>query len=89
MGVCYACLRVILRFQHQRFSLTNVSRLLDTRKDTVEKKTFTYFPVRKGLFIDDVRVSRDTAFREIRPGACFKTGDLVQEKLGGLPQNDS
>ena len=40
-----------------------------TRKDTfIEKKVHTskYFPVCKGLSIDDVGVSRDTAFQEIR-----------------------
>ena len=37
----------------------------------------------KGLAIDDVGVSRDTVFQEIRPGAGFKTGDFfVEEKLG-------
>ena len=35
------------------------------------------------------RVSRDTVFKEIRPGAGFETGDFVEEKLGGLPWNDS
>ena len=29
------------------------------------------------------RVSRDTVFQEILPGAGFETGDFVQEKLGG------
>ena len=27
--------------------------------------------------------------QKIRPGAGFKTGDFVQEKLRGLPYNDS
>ena len=30
-------------------------------------------------------VSRGAVFEEIRPGAGFKTGDFVEEKLGGLP----
>ena len=30
-----------------------------------------------------------TVFQEVRPGAGFKTGDGVEEKLEGLPQNDS
>ena len=47
------------------------------------------FLVCKDLTIDDVGVSRETLFREIRPGAGFEPGDFVQEKLGGLPQNDS
>ena len=50
---------------NQRFSLTNVSRLLRTRKDTLEKKVSMYSPVCKGLSVDDVEVSRDTAFQEI------------------------
>ena len=61
----------------QRFSSTNVSWLLDTtRKDTTEKEVFIYFLVFKGLTIDDVRVSRDTEFQEIRPGAGNETGDF-------------
>ena len=50
--------------KNQRFSLTNVSGLLDTRKGTLEKKVSTYFLVCK-LSIDDVGVSRDTVFQEI------------------------
>ena len=38
-----------------------------------------------GVSIDDVWVSRDTVFQEIRPGAGLETGDFVEEKLGGLP----
>ena len=45
--------------------------------------TSMYFLVRKGLSIDDVGVSRDTVFQEIRPGAGFEAGDFVKEKLGG------
>ena len=59
--------------------------LLDTRKNTIENKVSIYFLVCKGLTIDDVGVSRDTVVEEIRPGACFETGDFVKEKLGGLP----
>ena len=33
--------------------------------------------------MDDVGVSTDTVFQEIRPGAGFETGDFVKEKLGG------
>ena len=40
---------------------------------------------RKVLSIDDVGVSRDTVFQELRPGAGFETGGFVKEKLGGLP----
>ena len=48
-----------------------------------------YFLECKGLSIDDVGVSRDTVFQEIRPGADFETGDFVQERLGELPKKDS
>ena len=67
----------------QRFSLTNVSWLLNTRNDTIENKASMYFLVCKGLSIDDVGVSRDTAFQEIRPGAGFETGDFRSRKFGG------
>ena len=43
----------------------------------------------RGLSIDDVGVSRDTVFQEIRQGAGFETGDFVKETLGGLPSNES
>ena len=47
----------------------------------------------KSLSNDDVGVARGiTVFQgDIRPGAGFKTGDFVGEKLGGLPTvlNDS
>ena len=29
-------------------------------------------------------LARGTVFQEVRPGAGFKTGDFVKEKLGGL-----
>ena len=32
---------------------------------------------------DDVGAAKDTAFHEVRPGAGFKTGDFVEEMLGG------
>ena len=44
-----------------------------------------YFVAREGLSTDDVGVARGTVFQEIRPWAGFKTGDFVQNKLGGLP----
>ena len=50
---------------------------------------YSFLCAKKGLSIDDVGVSRDTAFREIQPGAGFETDDFVKEKLGGLPKNDS
>ena len=32
-----------------------------------------------------VGMARVTVFQKIRPGAGFKTGDFVNETLGGLP----
>ena len=32
---------------------------------------------------------RETLFQEIRTGSRFKTGHFVEEKLGGLPPNDT
>ena len=55
-----------------------------------EKKhphTFSCLP--EGLSNHDVGVARGIVFQETRPGAGFKTGDFVKEKLGGLPWNDS
>ena len=43
---------------------------------------------KNGLSNDDVGVSRATVLQEIRPGAGFKTGDFVEEKLRGLPQDN-
>ena len=41
-----------------------------------------YDLVSKGLSIDNVGVSRDTEFQEIRPGAGFETADFVKTKVG-------
>ena len=38
---------------------------------------------KKGLSNDDVEVARGTVFQEVRPGAGFKTGEFVKEKLEG------
>ena len=48
-----------------------------------QKKLPIYFLGCKGRSIDDVGVSRDTAFQEIRPGAGFETGDFVKKKFFG------
>ena len=48
-----------------------------------------YFLGCKGLSYDDIEVAGGTVFQEIRPGAGFKSGDFVKERLGGLPKNDS
>ena len=55
------------------------------KENTTENQVFTYFLACKGLSTDDVGVSMDTVFQEIRPGAGFGTGDFVKETLGGLP----
>ena len=82
----------------KRFSLTTVSRLLDTRKDDIymqKKYIFTYtFFVCEGLSNDGVGVARGghRISRVITPvRAGFKTDDFVRENLGdGLSQkNDS
>ena len=43
----------------------------------------------QSLSIDDVGVSRDTVFQEIRSGGGSETGDFVDRKLGRIPWNDS
>ena len=48
-----------------------------------EKSIHTNCFVCKGLSNDDVGAERGTVFQEIRPGAVFKTGGFVKEKLGG------
>ena len=47
------------------------------------KKIITYDLVCKGLSNDDVGVARGAVLQELRPGAGFKTGGFVEEKLGG------
>ena len=37
----------------------------------------------RGLSNDDIEVAGNTVLRGIRPGAGFKTGDFVNETLGG------
>ena len=47
-----------------------------------KKKYPHVFLCAKGLSIDDVGVSRDTAFQEMRPGAGSEIGDFGEETLG-------
>ena len=42
-----------------------------------------YLACNKGPSNDDVWVANGTVFQEMRAGAGSKTGDFVQEKLGG------
>ena len=70
--------------QNQRFSSTNVSRLLDTtRKDTLEKKVSIYLPVCTGLSIDDVGVSRDTALTRQDRALVLKPAVSLKKRWGG------
>ena len=50
-----------------------------------EQNILICFLVRKGLLNDDVEGARGTTavFQEIRPGSGAKSGDFVEEKLGG------
>ena len=70
-------------------SLTDVSWLLDMSKDGMKNVSRYIFGSWKGLSNDDVGVARGTVFKEIWPWAGYNTSDFVQEKLEGLPQNDS
>ena len=54
-----------------------------------EKHTFTHIVACKGLSNKGVGMARGAIIEEIRPGAGFETCDFVQEKLDGLPWNDS
>ena len=71
--------------KNKRFSLTNVSGLLDDEEGCHDAKNlFLQFLVCKGRTIEGWR--RDgkghRVFRRYRLGACFKTGDFFKEKLG-------
>ena len=57
----------------------------DYLKKSIHRLNYLFLLLCKGLTIDDVGVSRDTVFQEIRPGAGLKTGDVGEEKLGGVP----
>ena len=79
---------VIAPLKNRRLSLTNVSWLLDTRKDTM--KTYLHIVARLQRTIERRRRGgKGIVFEEIRPGAGFETSDFVTETLGGLPLNDS
>ena len=54
-----------------------------------EKNVFACFLVGKIRSNEDVGAARGSVFQELRPGAGFKTGDFIKERLGGLPYNDS
>ena len=60
----------------QRFFLTGVSWLLDTRKDYMKNTNLLIFLLARG-----------TVFQDVRPGAGFETGDFGKEMLEGLPWN--
>ena len=50
----------------------------------LEENIFMYFLGCTGLSNNDIEMARGTLIQEIRPRACFQTGDFVKEKLGGL-----
>ena len=59
--------------QNQRFSKTDVSRLLDTKKDAMEAITSIIFLcVHKGLLDDDVGVARGNRVRGELTGSQFQ-----------------
>ena len=45
----------------------------------MRRNIFVYVLGCKGLSNDDIEVERGTEFKEMRPGAGFKTGDFVKE----------
>ena len=49
-----------------------------------ERNISMYFLVCKGRSNDVVGIATGTGFQALRPGAGFKTGDFVEEKLAGL-----
>ena len=51
----------------------------------MKKKIPVYFLVceQNDQTMTSGRVATGTVFQELRPGAGFKTGDLVKERLGG------
>ena len=62
--------------QNQRYSLTSVSWLLDTRKWIPMKPRHPciFLCAKASRSTTSGRVSRDTVLQEIRPRACFETG---------------
>ena len=57
-------------------------------EECYEKTISICVHVCKGLSKDDVGIGSDArgiVLEENQPGAGFKTGDFVEEKLGGLP----
>ena len=55
-------------------------------KDAMKKKKNLHkFSRLHGLSNDDVGVATGTVCQDIRPEAGFETGELIEEKLGGLP----
>ena len=66
-------------FFHERFMAA--ARHEERRHEDISSK---YLVVCEGLSNDDVGLARGPLFLEtVRPGACFKTSDFVEENLGG------
>ena len=51
----------------------------------MKKNVHKHVHVCKCLSNVEIGGARDTVFQETRAGAGFKTGDFVEEMLGGLP----
>ena len=67
---------------NQRYSF-NERRMAARHKEwCYEENIFMHSLGCKGLSNDDIEVERGTVKQEIRPGAGFKTGDSVEERLG-------
>ena len=64
--------------------VTNVSRLADTRKDAIKKKSSCILLFWKGISIDGVGVARGTVFQGIGCGASFKPAISLKKKFGGV-----
>ena len=64
-----------------------IERLMTARHRC--EKCLEYVVVFKGLSNNDVVVGRDNVVPDIHPGVGFKARDFVNEKLGGLPWNNS
>ena len=80
----WGCLVTLLSDNCQQFT-SKLATVVYDRVGTRKVNTSAYHPCTNGGGNDGVGVAKGTVFQETRPGACFKTGDSVKEKLGGLP----
>ena len=72
--------------KNQLFCSANVSLLLDTRKHLMRNTKIQAFScVQSCIEQRRAGIARGTVIQEIRPGSGLQTGDVVKERLGGLP----